>query len=133
MNNCDVTVCNIVTALGRDKCILWGHDWGGIVGHVVALRHPDIVQAYIACNISHPGAFEKARQASWKQKLMSWYMVFFQCPSIPETLLRLVDLMAFDTIFSDFKHKERVDPEAIEAYKFCYRDRSKAYSSQTSF
>ncbi len=118
------------TALGRDKCILWGHDWGGIVGHVVALRHPDIVRTYISCNIAHPGAFERARQQSWKQQLMSCYMVYFQCPFIPEALLRMGDLFAFDRIFKEFKHKERADPEAIEAYKFCYRDRSKDFSKK---
>ncbi len=76
-------VLNLVKGLGRDKCILVGHDWGGGIGYSVCDKYPDLVKAYVACNTCHLGAIEKATSQGWGQKLKSWYMVFYQvCCSI---------------------------------------------------
>lgn len=44
----------LVDALGLDRFLLVGHDWGGYIGHLLALRIPDRVDAYLALNIAHP-------------------------------------------------------------------------------
>ena len=55
---------------------------------------------------------------------MSWYMVFFQCPFLPEIFFRSSDLTIFDGIVKEMKNDD--DPEEIkEAYKYAFRDPGK--------
>lgn len=52
--------------------------------------------------------------------LKSWYILFFQCPMIPEFYIRSFDLGMFNAMFSDLK--EPVSDDIIEAYKYTFRD-----------
>ena len=113
---------NLVEALGRKDCILVGHDWGGAIGYAVCNMFPKTVKAYIAINIPHPLAFRRQfEEGKWEQILMSWYIIFFQVPFIPEIFMRLSDHVVFNSVFKDMKKPS--DTEAMEAYKFTFKDR----------
>lgn len=43
----------LMDAMGLDRVLLVGHDWGGYIGHLLALRVPDRIDAYLALNIAH--------------------------------------------------------------------------------
>jgi pimeloyl-ACP methyl ester carboxylesterase len=63
-----------------------GHDWGAAVAWALAAAQPDKVRSVTAVSVPHPGAFLRALVTS-RQGLMSWYMLFFQLPWLPERLL----------------------------------------------
>jgi pimeloyl-ACP methyl ester carboxylesterase len=44
----------LLDALGLERVLLVGHDWGGYVGHLLALRSPERFSAYLSLNIAHP-------------------------------------------------------------------------------
>lgn len=44
----------LLDTLSIDKVLLIGHDWGGFIGHLLALRAPERVCGYLALNIVHP-------------------------------------------------------------------------------
>ncbi|MGB3351485.1 MAG: alpha/beta hydrolase [Mycobacterium sp.] len=44
----------LMDALGLDRVLLVGHDWGGFLGHLLSLRVPERIDAYLALNIAHP-------------------------------------------------------------------------------
>lgn len=44
----------LVDALGIDRFLLVGHDWGGYIGHLLTLRIPERIDGYLALNIAHP-------------------------------------------------------------------------------
>jgi pimeloyl-ACP methyl ester carboxylesterase len=44
----------LLDALGLERVLLLGHDWGGYVGHLLVLRAPERVSGYLALNIPHP-------------------------------------------------------------------------------
>ena len=44
----------LLDALGIERVLLVGHDWGGWVGHLLALRAPERISAYLCLNIAHP-------------------------------------------------------------------------------
>ncbi len=46
----------VLDHLDHDRMGLVGHDWGGWVGFILALRHPERFRGYVALNISHPWA-----------------------------------------------------------------------------
>jgi hypothetical protein len=51
--------------------------------------------------------------------LKSWYIIFFQCPYLPEIFFRSFDLLIFEEMFKDLSHP--VDADIIEAYKYAWR------------
>ena len=55
--------------------------------------------------------------------LKSWYIIFFQCPLLPEIFFRSFDLSIFNGMFADLK--DPVEPEIIEAYKYAFRDKGR--------
>ncbi len=82
-------VRELIRAFGREKAVIVGHDWGGVVAWRLAMDHPEIVQKLIVMNAPHPAAFARELKAGWSQRLKSWYALFFQIPWLPETLLTL--------------------------------------------
>jgi len=44
----------LMDALGLDRVLLVGHDWGGFLGHLLTLRVPERIDGYLALNIAHP-------------------------------------------------------------------------------
>jgi pimeloyl-ACP methyl ester carboxylesterase len=82
-------VHELVRAFGRERAVVVGHDWGGVVAWRLAMDYPAVVEKLIVMNAPHPVAFARELSTSWSQRLKSWYMVFFQLPWLPETLLTL--------------------------------------------
>ncbi len=79
-------VIGLLDAVGRDKALIVGHDWGGIVAWWAALRHPERVERLAILNAPHP-QFLNLSRASFSQLLKSWYVVAFQIPWLPEKSL----------------------------------------------
>ena len=66
---------------------LVGHDWGAVVGWMVAAERPDLLRSWTAISVPHPMAFLKAGLTS-SQGLRSWYIGFFQVPRLAELTAR---------------------------------------------
>jgi pimeloyl-ACP methyl ester carboxylesterase len=76
----------LIDALGVPEVHLVGHDWGAAVAWATAATQPTRVRTLTALSVPHPGAF-LASMARSNQLLLSWYMLFFQVPWLPEFLL----------------------------------------------
>jgi pimeloyl-ACP methyl ester carboxylesterase len=46
-------VVGVLDALGLDRVCLVGHDWGGVVGFLVCLEHPERVERFVPMNTGH--------------------------------------------------------------------------------
>jgi pimeloyl-ACP methyl ester carboxylesterase len=79
-------VAGLIEAAGARETLLIGHDWGGFLAWMVAMRHPRLIDRLVILNVPHPACFirEFGRPA---QLLRSWYMLFFQIPVVPEFLM----------------------------------------------
>ena len=79
-------IVGLIQALGRKHAVVVGHDWGGGVAHRLAMDYPEQVTKLVIMNSPHPRAM--ARELSKPhQMLKSWYILFFQVPWLPETIL----------------------------------------------
>ncbi len=82
-------VAGLIGALGRQRAIVVGHDWGGIVAWATAMIRPEVVERLIVLNVPHPAKFrENLTGFNFRQVARSWYILFFQLPWLPEAMLR---------------------------------------------
>jgi pimeloyl-ACP methyl ester carboxylesterase len=78
-------IVNLIHALGKQRVVVVGHDWGGMIAWAIAMMHPEMVTRLIVCNLPHPRAVRRAQMQMYlPQLLKSWYIAFFQLPSLPE-------------------------------------------------
>jgi pimeloyl-ACP methyl ester carboxylesterase len=77
-------VVGLADALGHERFIVVGHDWGAPVAWHTALLHPRRVRAVTGLSVPHTrwqvGAF--TRQENFGDNF--WYMVYFQQPGVAE-------------------------------------------------
>lgn len=65
-----------------------GHDWGGAAVWGFAESYSDKLKGIIIVNSPHFDSFRSLYKNSLRQRLRSWYIVFFQLPVIPEAFLQ---------------------------------------------
>jgi epoxide hydrolase 4 len=76
----------VIQGLGYERCVLVGHDWGGIIAWAFASVCPEFIERLIILNVPHPGKFREGLR-TLPQLLKSWYILFFQIPLLPEWIL----------------------------------------------
>jgi len=113
-------VRGLVKGLGAEKCSVVAHDWGGPIAWTFAALHPHMVENLIICNCPHPISMKTNQRENWRQMLKSWYMVFFQCPVLPELLAMSEDSAQLNSLLKDANLPDH--QEVVEAYKFAFRD-----------
>ena len=81
-------VRDLIAAVGDGSpACLAGHDWGGVVAWVTAIRHPESISRLAILNMPHPRRMFQGLR-TFQQLRKSWYMGLFQVPGAPERLLR---------------------------------------------
>jgi len=94
-------VC-ITQALGVKQYDVIGHDWGAIVGQVLAISRSADVRTFVSVAVppaivNHGGKLIAEKPS---QLLNSWYMLFFQVPFLPEYLLQRSPFLTLTLIHS---------------------------------
>ncbi len=95
-------VAQLITALGRKRAVIVGHDWGGGVAWATALMRPGIVERLVVMNCPHLRRLGEELRRNPRQMLRSWYMLFFQLPALPEALFRACN---FAILERSIRHK----------------------------
>jgi pimeloyl-ACP methyl ester carboxylesterase len=110
-------VKEIIQELGYEKAHIIGHDWGGAVAWGFASMYPEMLNKLIILNSPHPIGMVKAMKTSL-QLLHSWYILFFQLPTIPELSLSINDYkMAAESLRKTSIYPEKTfNSEDIERY-----------------
>jgi epoxide hydrolase 4 len=86
-------VADLIGALDADSATVAGHDWGGGLAWLLAMRHPERVQRLVVLNAPHPVRFLKGL-TSPRQLRRSWYILAFQAPWLAEHLVAARDFQA---------------------------------------
>ncbi|MEC2070958.1 alpha/beta fold hydrolase [Alkalihalophilus marmarensis] len=84
-------ITGIIDYLGYEKANIIGHDWGGIVAWHLTSTKPEYVEKLTVINSPHPAVFKSTIFKNPMQLLRSMYMMLFQIPKLPETLLSQSD------------------------------------------
>ena len=84
----------LADALEIGRFTLVGHDWGGAVAWLAALRHPDRIRRLVIVNAPHPLIFQKSLIEDPAQRAASQYITAFRNPGM-EQALQAMGLEAF--------------------------------------
>jgi epoxide hydrolase 4 len=84
-------VVGLLDTVAGSKAFVVGHDWGAVVTWYVAARYSDWVSRTAMLSVPHPRVFIKNLIKNPAQLRRSWYLFFFQLPSLPEFILRRQD------------------------------------------
>ncbi|XP_065306783.1 epoxide hydrolase 4-like [Dermacentor albipictus] len=91
----------------KRRVVLVGHDWGGMISFCFATMYENMIDRMVIINGMHPLAFSKQLFRSLSQMRMSWFMIPFRQPVVPEQYLMLKDLMFFDKLHKPFTTEEK--------------------------
>jgi pimeloyl-ACP methyl ester carboxylesterase len=91
MENMGTDVLNLLDALNLEKVRLVGHDWGGWIGFLIAIRAPERFRRFVAMNIPTPYASldPLVFAGIWR----FWYMAAIATPRLGEHLVRNTDFV----------------------------------------
>ena len=79
-------VAAVVKSLGRDKAIIVGHDWGGMVAWSFAMTYPQMTDKLIILNLPHPRGLRRELAHNPQQQKNSQYARNFQQPDAASKL-----------------------------------------------
>ncbi len=111
-------VAGLFDALGARRRLLIGHDWGAMIAWVLAMEQRLPLDGLIIMNVPHPAVFARVMRASWRQKLRSWYVAFFQIPGLPEVMMKARGGRAVTNAFVGMAvDKSRFPPDVTDVYR----------------
>jgi pimeloyl-ACP methyl ester carboxylesterase len=110
-------VLALLDALGLDRVLLVGHDWGGFVGYRMVLSAPQRFDGYLVMNMAHPWQTPKTILPHF------WRLLAYQpfVASIGVPLQRRTPYLE-RVIFAFGPKAHRVDPAAAHTYAERFRD-----------
>ena len=91
--------------LGIARAHVVGHDWGAILAWLVAGHYPERTDRLVVMSVGHPTAYARS---GFRQKLMGWYVFFFQLGGLAERLLRGDGLFSLRRVFGSHPEMDRV-------------------------
>ncbi len=78
----------IIGTVGDKKPVyVVAHDWGVAVASSLTINFPHLVKKSVLLNMGHLGVYSKLATSDWSQASKSWYVLFFQIPSVSEKFL----------------------------------------------
>lgn len=99
-------IADLIVALGEEKAILIGHDWGAAVAWATATLYPERIKKLGIINVPHPAEMRRAFFTfNLKQWARSYYIFFFQLPAIPERFIGKDLNKFFTNIFTNMSPK----------------------------
>ena len=115
-------IIELIHSLGKEKAIIVGNDWGGIIGWSIAMIAPSVVEKLIIMNAPHPALYQKNAFKNLLQMQKSWYVFFFLLQKVPEKVLSSNNFALLKHMFeSSIKRKDKFTQSNIENYISSWR------------
>jgi len=76
----------VVAHFERDKAIIVGHDWGGMVAWTFAMQHPEMTEKLVILNLPHPRGLSRELANNPAQQKASAYARNFQKPDAAKAM-----------------------------------------------
>lgn len=107
-------VLGLIQALDAPRAHLIGHDWGAIIAWRFAMKYPQWLDRLAILNVPHPAHVPMRWILDPVQLFKSWYVLFFQLPTIPEDRISKNDFANLKRVY--FGQRKAFDREEIDGY-----------------
>jgi pimeloyl-ACP methyl ester carboxylesterase len=91
----------LIDALGYEKAVVIGHDWGATSAYAAAITAPQRVEKLVAMAVPHGPQLAGAFVLDGDQQRRSWYMFFFQTP-LAEMAVAANDFALIDRLWAEW-------------------------------
>ena len=106
----------LADALGLERFTLVGHDWGGAVAWLAALKHPDRLSRLVIVNAPHPLVFQKSLFDDPAQRAASQYINAFRNPAMEQGIAAMGLETFFTKTFASHADVSLLSDEERQAY-----------------
>jgi pimeloyl-ACP methyl ester carboxylesterase len=106
----------LADALGIGRFTLVGHDWGGAIAWLAALRHPDRIERLVIVNAPHPLVFQRSLLDDPAQCAASQYIRAFRSPAMERGIEAMGLPAFFDKSFGGHVDLARIPAAERRAY-----------------
>ena len=106
----------LADTLGLKRFTLVGHDWGGAIAWLAALRHPDRLSRLVIVNAPHPLVFQKSVVEDPAQRAGSQYIRAFRNPLMEKGIEAMGLETFFDKTFGSHADLSLIPDEERQAY-----------------
>jgi epoxide hydrolase 4 len=114
-------ILGLIRHFGQDKAYIVGHDWGAAIAWETARRFPESVLKMVALQVPPMAAWRA--NMTLKQALLSWYMLFFQLPRVPEWFISMDDFASLKRTFRRTTYRPNIFTDRdLEIYKSALRE-----------
>ncbi len=96
----------------RDRAVIVGHDWGGLVAWAFAMTHPDKTERLVLLNLPHPRGMQRELANNPAQQKASEYARNFQNKDVKDLKVLLTP-----TALAFWVKEPEAKKEYIEAFK----------------
>jgi pimeloyl-ACP methyl ester carboxylesterase len=114
-------VVGLIQALGRERALLVGHDWGAAVAWHTAMHYPQAIVKLGILNVPHPAVMVRTLRSNFRQIMKSWYIFFFQLPRLPEWTLSRNHYAAMRRMLKASSRRDTFSAEALDRYVQAWR------------
>lgn len=91
----------LIPALGYEKAMVIGHDWGAAAAYAAATLAPERVEKLVTLSVPYGPQVLGAFLTDGDQQRRSWYMFFFQLP-FAEAAVTLNDFAFIDRLWAEW-------------------------------
>ncbi|XP_028163840.1 epoxide hydrolase 1-like [Ostrinia furnacalis] len=112
-------VRDLIRQLGREKCILVAHDWGGLIACKFRDLYPDVLSGVVLLASLSREAWMQSIWSNPAQRKKSWYVFMYRMPGLAEHVLQLDNLVIFDKAML-VPGKDTITQQDMECYKYWF-------------
>ena len=111
----------LITTLGYDSAFVAAHDWGGAVAWELALRYPERVRRLAVIGTPHPRAVQAIQEEGGSDEdTVSWYVVAFQVPWLPERVVRLGNWRALVNALRNTSRPGTFSEDTLDLFRWAW-------------
>ncbi len=107
----------LIEALGHERCILVGHDWGGAIACAVALAAPQRLLGLVLINAVHPVLFARQLLRNPAQQAASQYMLDFRSEHFAQAVQQDDCAYLIAMLSEDGDRPDWLNDAALEEYR----------------
>jgi pimeloyl-ACP methyl ester carboxylesterase len=106
----------LIEALGYERAVVYGHDWGSGAAYAAALERPEMIQALVTASVPYGPGVVRALISNPKQQRRSWYVFYFQTP-LADIAVPFGDFAFIEALWRDWSPTAEIDPDELRAVK----------------